>query len=128
MRRSILPVLVFLIASPIISYSQESALHEVVTAITSEKPESAFEDLLFLEKEFQNKVIISIGEATHGTREFAFKVGLPGKSGVGGGIIAIHPGQYALAVWSPKLNMKGNSYRGVRFLEAFTTQLDWSIF
>jgi glutaminase len=40
--------------------------------------------------------------------EFAFKVGLPGKSGVGGGIIAIHPHQYAIAVWSPKLNEKGN--------------------
>jgi glutaminase len=60
--------------------------------------------------------------------EFAFRVGLPGKSGVGGGIIAIHPNQYAIAVWSPKLNTKGNSYRGVRFLEAFTTQTESSIF
>ncbi len=60
--------------------------------------------------------------------EFAFKVGLPGKSGVGGGIVAIHPGQYSIAVWSPILNKKGNSYRGVKFLEQFTTRTELSIF
>ena len=60
--------------------------------------------------------------------EFAFKVGLPGKSGVGGGIIAIHPNQYAIAVWSPRLNEKGNSYKGIKFLEEFTTKTQLSIF
>ena len=60
--------------------------------------------------------------------EFAFKVGLAGKSGVGGGTIAIHPGQYAIASWSPKLNEKGNSFRSMKLLEEFTTLSQRSIF
>lgn len=60
--------------------------------------------------------------------EFAFRVGLPGKSGVGGGIVAIHPDEYCITVWSPKLNVKGNSYKGMLFLEKFTTKTTSSIF
>lgn len=60
--------------------------------------------------------------------EFAFKVGLPGKSGVGGGIIAIHPGNFSIAVWSPKLNKKGNSNKGMKVLEILTNQTQSSIF
>lgn len=60
--------------------------------------------------------------------EFAYKVGLPGKSGVGGGIAAILPGNYSIAIWSPKLNVKGNSYRGMKFLELFTSKTRDTIF
>jgi glutaminase len=60
--------------------------------------------------------------------EFTFRVGLPGKSGVGGGIAAVHPGKYAVAVWSPLLNEKGNSVKGMKALELLTTKLGWSIF
>ncbi|SFU43978.1 L-glutaminase [Pustulibacterium marinum] len=60
--------------------------------------------------------------------EFAFRVGLPGKSGVGGGIVAVHPGQYSVAVWSPRLNEKGNSYMGMEVLERLTTKTGYSIF
>lgn len=60
--------------------------------------------------------------------EYTFKVGLPGKSGIGGGIVAIHPGNYAVAVWSPRLNAKGNSVKGIQLLEVLTTKTGLSIF
>jgi glutaminase len=60
--------------------------------------------------------------------EFAFEVGLPGKSGVGGGIVAVLPNKYILTTWAPGLNIKGNSYRGMSALEKFTTMTGESIF
>ena len=60
--------------------------------------------------------------------EFSYLVGLPGKSGVGGGIVAIYPMRYAVAVWSPRLNSKGNSIMGMKALELLTTATQESIF
>lgn len=60
--------------------------------------------------------------------EFAFRVGMPGKSGVGGGIVAIIPGEMSIAVWSPELNPNGNSLAGIRTLELLAEQLGRSIF
>jgi len=60
--------------------------------------------------------------------EFTFRVGLPGKSGVGGGIAAIKPGEFSIAVWSPELNKYGNSVLGMNALEIFTTETGNSIF
>lgn len=60
--------------------------------------------------------------------EFTFKVGLPGKSGVGGGVVAVFPNHYTVAVWSPKLNKKGNSFYGLETLERLTTETSLSIF
>ena len=52
-----------------------------------------------------------------GSGEFAYRVGLPGKSGVGGGILAIAPGRASIAVWSPGLDAAGNSHLGRVALE-----------
>ena len=60
--------------------------------------------------------------------EFSYLVGLPGKSGVGGGIIAVCPHRYSVAVWSPRLNSKGNSVMGMKALELLTTYTEESIF
>jgi glutaminase len=60
--------------------------------------------------------------------EFAFEVGLPGKSGVGGGIVAFLPNKFCVATWSPGLNPKGNSKLGMLALEKLTTETELSIF
>ena len=60
--------------------------------------------------------------------EFSYLVGLPGKSGVGGGIVAVYPHRYSVAVWSPRLNSKGNSVMGMKALELLTTYTQESIF
>ncbi len=60
--------------------------------------------------------------------DFAFRVGMPGKSGVGGGIAAIIPGLLSVCVWSPGLDKYGNSLAGVKALELFTTKTGISIF
>ena len=60
--------------------------------------------------------------------EFAFEVGLPGKSGVGGGIVALLPNEFVISVWSPGLNERGNSKLGMQALEQFTTLANQSIF
>jgi len=63
-----------------------------------------------------------------GSGEFAFRVGIPGKSGVGGGILAIVPGKASIAVWSPGLNARGNSKLGSEALEQLAAATNWSVF
>ena len=63
-----------------------------------------------------------------GSGEFAYRVGLPGKSGVGGGILAIAPGRASIAVWSPGLNAQGNSRLGTLALERLVRATAWSVF
>ncbi|NNF58750.1 MAG: glutaminase [Rhodothermaceae bacterium] len=60
--------------------------------------------------------------------DFAYRVGLPAKSGVGGGIVAVLPGEFVAAVWSPGLGPKGNSLAGTMALELLTTKTGTSIF
>lgn len=63
-----------------------------------------------------------------GAGDFAFRVGLPGKSGVGGGILAIVPGKAVVAVWSPGLDKSGNSLLGTAALELLAQRAGWSVF
>jgi glutaminase len=63
-----------------------------------------------------------------GSGDFAFRVGLPGKSGVGGGILVIVPGRAAIAVWSPGLNRYGNSKLGTEAMDFFAKKTGWSVF
>lgn len=60
--------------------------------------------------------------------EFTYRVGLPGKSGVGGGIVALLPNQFVVSTWSPRLNSNGNSELGMFALEKLTTKTGLSIF
>jgi glutaminase len=60
--------------------------------------------------------------------DFVFRVGLPAKSGVGGGIVAVLPGRMAVCVWSPGLDANGNSLAGAKSLEMLTTLTGQSIF
>ena len=63
-----------------------------------------------------------------GSGDFAYRVGLPGKSGVGGGILAVAPGKASVAVWSPGLNDNGNSLLGSLALEMLAARTGWSVF
>ncbi len=63
-----------------------------------------------------------------GSGDFAFRVGIPGKSGVGGGILGVVPGKASIAVWSPGLNAVGNSALGSIAMEKLARAMEWSVF
>ena len=72
--------------------------------------------------------VLLMGGVYEKAGEFAYRVGLPCKSGVGGGIVAVIPGRCTLCAWSPGLDASGNSVAGTEALDAFTTATGWSIF
>ena len=60
--------------------------------------------------------------------DWAYTVGLPGKSGVGGGILAVVPGVLAIAAFSPPLDQAGNSVRGLAAAQAMAATLEFNLF
>ena len=88
-----------------------------------------FEEVITTETQtkYINSLLLTCG-TYDSVGDFAYRVGLPGKSGVGGGIVAVMPGKFSICVWSPGLNESGNSLAGTKALELFTTMTGISIF
>ncbi len=96
-------------------------------AFDGRDPETGKEVIAWHRARRINSVMMLCGHYDN-SGEFAFRVGLPGKSGVGGGILAVAPGHGAVAVWSPGLNAAGTSAAGAAALEALVERTGWSVF
>ncbi|MGO9390032.1 glutaminase [Rhodoblastus sp.] len=96
-------------------------------AHSGRNPETGFNVVSARRARRINALMLTCGHYD-GSGEFAYRVGLPGKSGVGGGIFAVAPGRASIAVWSPGLDAAGNSRLGRMALEKLAQRMKWSIF
>jgi glutaminase len=96
-------------------------------ALAGRHPRNQFGVISPLRARRINALMLTCGQYD-GSGEFAFRVGLPAKSGVGGGILAVVPGAASVAVWSPGLDSNGNSHLGSLALEQLAETESWSIF
>lgn len=79
----------------------------------------------------QNRIVLALMMTCghyDASGDFAVRVGLPAKSGVGGGILALAPEIASIAAWSPNLDQHGNSILAVRGLEILAERTGWSVF
>lgn len=82
--------------------------------------------------EFENRRRVNAVMLTAGmynaAGDLAYRLGIPVKSGIGGGIVGVLPGVGSVCVWSPPLDERGNSVGGLIALEEFSRKARWSIF
>ena len=104
------------LASSCIFLSNNGKTHHFDEAITTDT-----------QTKYINSLLLTCG-TYDSVGDFAYRVGLPGKSGVGGGIVAVMPDKFSICVWSPGLNESGNSLPGTKALELFTTMTGISVF
>ncbi|MER0237439.1 glutaminase [Fulvimarina sp. MAC8] len=96
-------------------------------ANNGKRPETGYSVVTMERARRINAIMLTCGHYD-GSGEFAYRVGLPGKSGVGGAILAVVPGRASICVWSPGLDATGNSHLGRIALEKLTTRLGWTVF
>jgi len=104
------------LANSVIFLANDGKSHNFDEEITTEK-----------QTKYINSILLTCG-TYDSVGDFAYRVGLPGKSGVGGGIVAVMPDKFSICVWSPGLNESGNSLAGTKALELFTTMTGISVF